>query len=381
MIAGVLVDRASRWAVLAFASAHVLGLLTHHPVPWSATLTAVALLPAAATRSLAVLPGLAAATALIARTEYRGGGLGWPFFLSTPDTAAWPEAVLLTAAVLALSAAALLPPHFSLTGHVRTWYSERRTHVLDLLDPPPQSPAAPEPGILDLGVVTPFDGPHPSLAVSAPRRRPPLATVGTVSLTGLAVTVAALPLWLPDRWSQLTLLDTPDRTGLLLATVPLLLTVAAATITAGRLLLRPGPPAGRRWGVAVAAVSLAALTVPLAWDRGATPRFAPGPPPSVLSLHSYHAVEPTRPGGPPAAQVHPFASDMTTTPAGAWPFTWADTRDATVFGVVLAALIALIRALLTRSFRRPDTPTSAHNAHNRPPSNRRAKPAALDRRT
>ncbi|MET7420269.1 hypothetical protein [Dactylosporangium sp. NPDC005555] len=40
----MLVDVVPRWSVLAFATAHVLGLLIHHPVPWTGSLTAVSLL-------------------------------------------------------------------------------------------------------------------------------------------------------------------------------------------------------------------------------------------------------------------------------------------------------------------------------------------------
>ncbi|MDG6105242.1 hypothetical protein Daura_34185 [Dactylosporangium aurantiacum] len=350
----MLVDAVSRWSVLAFAAAHVLGLLTHHPVPWSATLTAAALLVVAGAgtarastgplRRLALLAGLAAVTGLVAVTEFRGGGLGWPFFLTEAPaggTTARAEAALLTAAVLGLSAAALLPEHGAgggLRARLRSWFAERRAGILDLresgpgagppadpawldperdpagfdpkrdpagldpkrdpagLDPerdpagfdPKRDPAGLDPGpgpaVLDLGVLGP-DAVVPVTGSRPPRDpgwwRSRLAAAGTVAAAALVTAVAAGPMWRPDPYGKLPLTSSRDLAGLLLATVPVLLAAVAGTVAAGRSLHRPAArPGTARRGTALAAGLLVLLAVPVARARAGEHRFSPEPPPA-----------------------------------------------------------------------------------------------------
>ena len=171
----MLVDVVSRWSVLAFASAHVLGLLTHHPVPWSATLTAASLLVVAAAvavraatrtlRGLALASGLAAVACLVAEVDQRRA-----FLLPEAPAGTVPapvEAALLTTAILTLSTAALLPARERrprpwglrrLQDRLRTWNTDRRTEVLDLLESSPSplpGPATAGPALIDLGTLGP----------------------------------------------------------------------------------------------------------------------------------------------------------------------------------------------------------------------------------
>jgi hypothetical protein len=385
MIAGVLLDVASRCSVLAFASAHVLGLLTGHPVPWSATLTAGALLVVAIAatvragtgtlRGVALAAGLTAVTGLVAEVEYRGGGLGWPFFLTGTPAAGAPalvEAGLLTSAVLTLSAAAVLPAHD--TGHrlrdrIRAWRADRRTGVLDLTTSPPAPGAAPgmidldlppaatpaAAGIVDLG--TP--GSHGAARLDAagrPRRAPGwwrarLAVAGTVAAAGLAVAVATRPLWTRDGFGQLPLTASRDGAGLLLAVVPALLAVVAGTVAAGWSLRRA------RGGTALAALVLVALTVPVVWARGGEHRFSPAPPAAQVLRVATLTEGVYRPpaGWLPPPLVHPSAPPAT---VGAGPAhavrrnagtdARASAADGVLAGVALIAFLALIAALLRR---------------------------------
>ncbi|GAB3847723.1 hypothetical protein [Dactylosporangium cerinum] len=296
----MLVDNASQWSVLAFASVHVGGLLTHHSVPWSATLAAASLLVVAFSatvraatgtlRSLALLSGLTAVVLLVAEVEYHGG---WSFFLAgapADDDQVLVEAVLLTVAVVGLSAAALLPEHGAeerlraLHARFGAWREDRRTWVLDLHShstAPPAEPAtgagAPSvldphgtpsvldphgtpsvldphgtPPMLDLGVLEPH-GTVPEAPAVRPRRpagrwRARLALTGGVAVTTLVLLLATGPMWEPDTYGQLPLTASPDRVGLFLATVPIVLAMLAATIVACLNLRRPG-----RRGVALAA--------------------------------------------------------------------------------------------------------------------------------
>ncbi len=419
----MLVDDVSRWSVLTFASVHVLGLLTHHPVPWSATAAAVSLLVVASAgtvraatgtlRSLALLAGLAAAAGLVAMAEWRGGGAGWPFFLTEAPAggwAAWVEAVLLTVAVLGLSAAALLPERGAeerLRGFVarlRASYTGRRNRVLDLLEPPP----APDPAtgggpvVLDLGVLAP----HAPAAGAAPRTedrprrgaawwRRRIAVAGVGAFTTLVALVAAGPLWQPDRFGQTPVAASRDHIGMLLATAPILLAVIAVTV-AGCLHLRRA----RGRGVALAAVAFVALAVPVAWGRGGDDRFSPEPPAPVAGaygwdqgideLHAFLDVDVYRqltedvdvdelvalesrstlsstvdvdpgfqwPDPGAGTRVHPADAwpvepDALAAPGGwtdgSWwsePFDWDEAGDGVVAGLAVAAFLALVTALL-----------------------------------
>ncbi|GAA3218091.1 hypothetical protein ACFO1B_28620 [Dactylosporangium siamense] len=347
----MLVDDVSRWSVLAFASVHVGGLLTHHPVPWSATLAAASLLTVAHSataraatgtlRSLALLSGLAAVVLLVAEVEYHGGWSSFRAGAPVNDNQALVEAVLLTVAVAGLSAAALLPEHGAeerlraLHARFEAWREDRRTRVLDLSSTEPsaepatdtRTPSVPEPHgmlsapephgtpsvaephgtpsvaephgtpsvaghgvleppvVLDLGTLEP----HGTIAeppAARPRRgagrwRARLALTGGVAVTTLVVLVATGPMWEPDTYGQLPLTASPDRVGLYLATVPIVLAVLAATVAACLNLLRPG-----RRGVALAAAALVVLAVPVAWARGGEDRFAPEPPQSAQSRHA-----------------------------------------------------------------------------------------------
>jgi hypothetical protein len=399
MIAGVLVDDVPRCSVLAFASVHVLGLLTHHPAPWSATLAAASLLVVAMAatvraqtgtlRSLALLSGLTAVAGLVAQVEYRGGGLGWPFFLTeAPDGgAARIEAALVAVAVLGLSAAALLPEHgteerllalrLRLHARLRAWYAERRTRVLDLLEPPPDpatggpvvlEPHAPGgPGVLDLGVLEPHApgvldlgvlGPH-APRPDRPRRDPDrwrarLAVTGTVAVTALVAAVATAPMWLADRYGQLPILESRDLAGLLLATAPLLGAVVAGTVAACRSVRRA------RMGTALAAVVFVALAAPVVGLRGGEYRFSPEPPPAqgahglyfaTLSMTGYcPAAEPTWLPPPlvhPAPPIELPAQAATSSPDGAGgPFDRDEVGDGVLAGLALVAFLALTTALL-----------------------------------
>ncbi|WP_326999672.1 hypothetical protein OHA72_31580 [Dactylosporangium sp. NBC_01737] len=424
----MLVHDASRWPVLAFASVHVLGLLTHHPVPWSATLTAASLLVVTAAtvrastgtlRTVALPSGLTAVAGLVAEVEYRGGGVGWPFFLTEAPagtTQARLEAALLTLAVLGLSAAALLPEHGTeehLRGRLRTWYADRRTTVLDLLEPPPApDPATGAPVVLDLGLLTPHPTtPPPSRSLpfhqrsdhqrsdhqrsdhqrsdhqrsDHPRRDPDpsppgqepdrwrsrrspdwwrsrLVAAGTVGATVLAVAVATRPLWTRDHFGQIPLAASRDGAGLLLAVVPPLLAAAAGTVAVCRSLRTS------RRGTALAALALVALTVPVAWARGGEPRFSPEPPPSqvlhVATLTEYvHRPDPgllpprlVHPSPPAHPSPPPDATDVTARDDAGWwinPLDWDEVSDGVLTGVALAAFLALTAALLPPP-RRPD---------------------------
>lgn len=427
MIAGVLVDTVSRWSVLAFAAAHVLGLLTNHPVPWSATLTTAALLVVAAVATVrastgplhrvALLTGVAGVTAWVAVTEFRGGGLGWPFFVTESPagtTTARLEAALLTAAVLGLSAAALLPGHGAgarLSAALRArlpwlpwlpWLpglpglpagpvpglrverADRRAGILDLHAPAPDtSPdcgpgAGPAPGVLDLGGV----GAHPGAPVAGPRRprdgrwwRSRLAGAGTVAAAALVTAVAAGPVWHPDPYGQLPLTDSRDLTGLLLATAPLLLAALGATVAAGRSLRRSGVS---RRGTALAATVLVVLAVPVVRARAGEYRFSPEPPPAqglyIATLTGISDVPPRRPAWLPPALVHPpgaGAGSLDGLLDGSWDGTWDGSmepprdgaqdpsrdgerdplQDAGLAAFALLALVALTAAALPRPTR------------------------------
>lgn len=387
----MLVDDVSRWSVLAFASVHVLGLLTRHPVPWSASLAAVSLLAVAGAataraatgtlRSLALLSGLAAAAGLVALVELRGGGAGWPFFLTeapTDDRAASAEAALLTAAVLGLSAAALLPEHGAedrlralrdrLVARMRGWYTVRRTRTFDLPEPPPAPEAATAgPVVLDLGVLTPrapAPADPPRRGAARARRgaawwRPRLAAAGVVAVTALVVAAATMPMWQPDSYGQTPFVASRDRAGMLLATVPVLLAVIAATVAACLHLRRSG---GR--GVALAAVTFVALAVPVAWARGCEYRFSPQPPASAPVLYLSVVIE-SDSAHAAAVLVHPgdrwrAGTQEPQGPAGwtdgSWwsePFDWDEAGDGVVAGLAVVVFLALTTALLPLP-RRPE---------------------------
>lgn len=395
----MLVDDVSRWSVLAFASVHAVGLLTHHPVPWSATRAAASLVGVAfaataraatgTLRSLALLSGLAAVAMLVAEVEYRGG---WPFLLAeapVDGNQARVEAALLTVAVVGLSAAALLPEHGTeerlraLGARFRAWREDRRTRVLDLMAPPAEPGAATTaPVVLDLGVLEPHrPAPAPEEAITRPRRgagwwRARLAAAGVIAVTALVVLVAMRPMWHRDAFGQVPLVMSPDRAGMLLTTVPVLLAVLAAAVAACVNLRRSG-----RRGVAVAAAAFVVLAVPVAWARGGGHRFSPEPPRSAQASHAatlseYVGAPEIRvefePGYPMTitwdwsdwlyAQGGPNEQDAQSDLAsrrprdappgwtdGSWwsePVDWADVSDGVLGGLPGVAFLALVTALL-----------------------------------
>lgn len=299
------VTQALRWTAVGFALAHVSGLLLHDPTPYSGTLAMAAIFTAVSSRpapSRRLLCGLAALTALAWSVDARGGGFGWPTGLAEPATGV--RAVVEAALLLGGGVALLGADVGFVVGRVR---------------------------------------------------------VGVVALVVLVV--AAWPLW---GFETPLLLSTQDRTGLLVATLPLLAVVVLGIFAADRALSFAHFSGTGAAGAATLA-GLAALAVRY---RAGETRFSPAPivrhlsPPEgdayQVSIDVYARVT-----DGPIAVLAPGAREFSTAfstqvpgpapvtpPAPTWSdggfwtaqFSWAEVSTAVLAMICVAAVVAVAMA-------------------------------------